>query len=74
LRADETGDKVTVGVTEREGFSTVESCFGRQIIRHSVFEELGIRFADSLEESSATAFSRKETFSRNVVEEKEMKI
>jgi hypothetical protein len=29
LRADETGDKTTVGVMEIEGFSILESCLGR---------------------------------------------
>ena len=29
LRADETGDMVTVEVIDREGFSILESCLGR---------------------------------------------
>jgi hypothetical protein len=31
FRADVTGDKVTEGVIEREGFSILESCLGRPI-------------------------------------------
>jgi hypothetical protein len=47
---------------------------GRPTSKNSVFEGLGIRrFADIHEETSAIAFSRKETFSRNLLEEKEMK-
>ena len=38
FQADETGDKVTVGVMEREGFSILESCLWRSISKNSVFE------------------------------------
>jgi hypothetical protein len=41
---------------------------------NSVLEETSLRrFADIHEETSAIAFSRKETFSRNLSEVKEMK-
>ena len=60
FRADETGDKVTVGVMEREGFSILESCLGRPISKNSVFEGFSIRrFADIHKETSAIVFSRK---------------
>ena len=66
---------MTVGIVEREGFFNIlESCLGRSISKNSVFEGFSIRrFADIHEETSAIAFSRKETFSRNLFEEKEMK-
>ena len=68
------GDKVTVGVMEREGFSILESCLGRPINKNSVFEGFSIRkFADTHEETSAIVFSSKETFSRNFFAEKKMK-
>ena len=74
FRADVTGDKVTEGVIEREGFSILESCLGRPISKNSVLEGLSMRrFADIHEETSAIALSRKETFPRNLSEEKEMK-
>jgi hypothetical protein len=34
--ADETSDKVTEGVMEREGFSILDSCLGRPISKNSV--------------------------------------
>ena len=69
-----TGDKVTEGVIEREGFSILDSCLGRPISNNSVLEGLSMRiFADIHEETSAIALSRKETFPRNLSEEKEMK-
>jgi hypothetical protein len=41
------GDTVTEGVIEREGFSSLESCFGRPISKNSVLEGLSMRrFAD----------------------------
>jgi hypothetical protein len=47
---------------------------GRPISKNSVLEGLSIRrFADIREETSAIALSRKETFSRNLLKEKEMK-
>jgi hypothetical protein len=74
LRADETGDKTTIGVIEVEGFSILESCLGRPTSKNSVFKGLSIRrFADIHEETSAIAFSRRETFSQNLFEQKEMK-
>jgi hypothetical protein len=57
---------------DREGFSILGSCLGRSISKNSVFEGLSMRrFADIHEETSAVALSRKETFSRNLSEEKE---
>jgi hypothetical protein len=51
---------VTVGVMEREGFSSLESCLGRPISKNSVLEGLSIRrFADIHEETLAIALSRK---------------
>jgi hypothetical protein len=74
FRADVTRDKVTEGVIEREGFSILESCLGRPINKNSVLEGLSMRrFADIHEETLAIALSRKETFPRNLSEEKEMK-
>jgi hypothetical protein len=75
FRADVTGDKVTEGVIEREGFSILESCLGSPISKNSVLEGLSIRrFADIHEETSAIALSRKETFPQNFFSaEKEMK-
>jgi hypothetical protein len=71
FRADETGDKVIVGVIEREGFSILASCLGRPISKTSVFEGLSMRrFADINEETSAIALSRKEILSRNFLDEK----
>jgi hypothetical protein len=59
---------------EREGFSIWEICLGRPLRKNSVSEGLNIRrHADIREETSAIAFSRKETFSVNLLEEKEMK-
>jgi hypothetical protein len=70
FRADETGDKVTEGVVEREGFSIFESCLGRPISKNSVLEGLSMRkFADIHDETSAVALSRKETFPQNLSEE-----
>jgi hypothetical protein len=66
FRADKTGDKVTEGVIEREGFSMLESCLGieregfsmlesclgRSISKSSVLEGLSMRrFADIHEET-----------------------
>jgi hypothetical protein len=52
----------------------LESCVGRPISKNSVLGGLSIRrFADIYGETSAIALSRKETFSRNLLEEKEMK-
>jgi hypothetical protein len=71
FRADETGDKVTEGVIEREGFSTLESWLGRPVSKNSVLEGLSMRrFADIHEETSGIALSRKETFPWNLSEEK----
>jgi hypothetical protein len=55
---------VTEGVTEREGFSILESCLGRPTSKNSVLEGLSmrLRFADIHEETSDIALSRKETF------------
>jgi hypothetical protein len=65
-------DNVTVGVMEREGFSILESCLERLASKNSVLEGLSMRrFADIHEETSATAVSRKEIFSRNLLEETE---
>jgi hypothetical protein len=59
---------------EREGFSILESCLGRPISKNSVLEGFSMRrFADIHEETSAIVFSSKETFSRNLLEEKEIK-
>jgi hypothetical protein len=59
---------------ETEGFSILESCLGRPINKYSVLEGLSMRrFADIHEETSAIALSRKETISRKLSEEKEMK-
>ena len=60
---------------KREGFSILEGCLGKPVSKNSVFEGFSIRrFADiDHEETSAIVFSRKETFSRNLFEEKEMK-
>ena len=67
FRADETSDKVTVGVMDREGLSILESCLGRPISNNSVLEGLSMRiFADIHEETSAIALSRKETFPPNL--------
>jgi hypothetical protein len=49
---------------EREGLSILE-CLGRPVSKNSVLEGLNIRFADILEDTSAIAFSRKETISYN---------
>jgi hypothetical protein len=74
FRADETGDKVTEGVIEREGFSISENWLVRPISKNSVLEGMSMkRFADIHEETSAIALSRKETYPRNLSEEKEMK-
>jgi hypothetical protein len=52
----------------------LENCLGRPIISNSVLKGLSIRrFADIHGETSATALARKETFSRNLLDEKEMK-
>jgi hypothetical protein len=61
---------VTEGVMEREEFSIFESCLGRPISKNSVLEGLSMRrFASIHDETSAIAFSRKETFPRNLSEE-----
>jgi hypothetical protein len=74
FRVDEMGDKVTEGVMEREGFSIFKSCLGKPISKNSVLEGLSMRrLADIHEETSAIALSSKETFPRNLSEEKEMK-
>jgi hypothetical protein len=74
FRAEETGDKVTARVMEREGFSILESCLRRPISKNSVLEGMSMRrFADIHEETSAIALSRKEIFPWNLSEEKEMK-
>jgi hypothetical protein len=50
----------------------MESCLRRP--KNSLLEGLSMRrFADIYEETSAIALSRKETFPRNLSEEKEMK-
>jgi hypothetical protein len=67
FRADVTGGKVIEGVTEREGFSILESCLGRPICKNSVSEGLNMRRFEGIhEETSAIALSRKETFPRNL--------
>jgi hypothetical protein len=56
---------------ETEQFSILESCLGKLISKNSLFEGLSMRrFADIDEETSAIALSRKETVSRNLLEEK----
>jgi hypothetical protein len=60
---DETGEKVTEGVMESEGFLILESCLGRPTSKKSAFEGLSIRrFADNHEETSAIALSRNTHF------------
>jgi hypothetical protein len=74
FRAHETGDKVTTGVMESEGFSILESCLEKPISKNSVSEGLSIRrSADILEETSAIALYWKETYSRKLLKQKEMK-
>jgi hypothetical protein len=43
FRVDEKGDKVTVGIMERVGFSIFESCLGRPTRKNSVSEGLRLR-------------------------------
>jgi hypothetical protein len=74
FRADETGISMTVDVIEREGFSILEICLRGPISENSGLEGLSMRrFGDINEETSAIALSRKETFPRNLSEEKEIK-
>jgi hypothetical protein len=54
FRRDETGDKVTERVMEREGFSIFESCLGRPMSKNPVLEGLSVRrLADIHDETSA---------------------
>jgi hypothetical protein len=60
---------------EREGFSICESCLGRQMSKNSVLKGLSIRrFADNLEETSAIALVRKESFTEFVSRERNEKL